>query len=352
MSYSEGNLVVTVLPPAGNAVAGVRTQVLTDADVSRLASGSGVAKRNTPDLATLTSRGRELAQLLLGDQADQILARMSASKFVVVHDVASSRIPFEILSASTTVPPATNDETKRDFAVPAVPIERLFAPATHSGMYRRLAVPGVPIEQLFSRPPKAERFNLLLVINPTGDLAGAAKEGDAVEAVLKNRNDRINLLILREGGATKAALLDAFPTTDVLHYCGHAFFDGPGECESGLVLAGGERFTLADLRRVTTPRVAFVNACEAGRVRGEVTTEAASFAEFFLRSGVEAYLGTFWTVNDHAAQVFSGEVYAELAAGRTLEEAVTLARKKLLDEKLPDWANYILYGDGRFQLVT
>ncbi len=328
VSYVEGNLAVTVLPPAGNAVAGVQTHLLTDADVSRLAAGSGPAKRNTPDLAMLGSRGRELARLLLGDQADQILRLTSGSKVVVVHDVASSRIPFEALSSSTSV-----------------------APAAGSGMNRRLAVPGVPVEHLFARPPKAARFNVLLVINPTADLPGAADEGDAVEAVLKQRKDRINLTILRTGEATKAALLDAFPTTDVLHYCGHAFFDGPGESESGLVLAGGQRLTLADMRGVTTPRVAFVNACEAGRVRGDVTTEAASFAEFFLRSGVEAYLGTFWTVNDQAAQLFAGEVYAQLAAGRTLDQAVTLARKKLLTEKLPDWANYILYGDGHFRLI-
>jgi CHAT domain-containing protein len=118
-----------------------------------------------------------------------------------------------------------------------------------------------------------------------------------------------------------------------------------------LILAGDNALTLADLRGVTTPRVAFVNACEAGRVRGKFTTEAASFAEFFLRSGVEAYLGTFWTVNDAAAQLFAVEVYTRLATGKTLDEAVILARKKLFDDKYPDWANYILYGDGRFRLV-
>jgi hypothetical protein len=352
VSYSDGNLMVTVLPPAGNAVAGVRTQVLTDADVLRLAAGSGAAKRGTPDLATLTSRGRELAALLLGDQADQILARTTGSKVLVVHDVASSSIPFEMLSASTSPLPTAKFNTNRDLGVAEVPIQTLFAPATVAGMNRRLAVPGVPVEHLFARPPKATRFNVLLVINPTGDLPGAANEGDAVEAVLKQRKDRINLTVVRRDEATKAALLDAFPTTDVLHYCGHAFFDGPGDRESGLVLAGAQRLTLADIRGVATPRVAFVNACEAGRVRGEVTNEAASFAEFFLRSGVEAYLGTFWTVNDHAAQLFSGEVYAQLAVGRTLDEAVTRARKKLHGEKLPDWANYILYGDGHFRLVT
>jgi hypothetical protein len=32
--------------------------------------------------------------------------------------------------------------------------------------------------------------------------------------------------------------------------------------------------------------------------------------------------------------------------------AVRQGRVKLLDAQEPDWANYILYGDGRFQLVV
>jgi hypothetical protein len=327
--YAHGNLVATVLPPAGSAVAGVQRQVLSAADVSRLAAGSGVRKRATPDLATLASRGQELARLLLGDQADLILARTTGAKFVVVHDVGSSRIPFEMLRASASA-----------------------APAVGAGMSRRLAVPGVPVDHLFARPAKMGRFNVLLVINPTGDLPGAAQEGDAVEAVLKLQKERINLSVLRQGEATKAALLQAIATADVLHYCGHAFFGGPGESESGLLLAGEEPLTLADMRGVATPRVALVNACEAGRVRGAVTSEAASFAEFFLRGGVESYVGTYWEVNDRAAQIFSGEVYVRLADGATLDAAVTRARERLQQAKLPDWANYILYGDGRFRLVA
>ena len=95
-----------------------------------------------------------------------------------------------------------------------------------------------------------------------------------------------------------------------------------------------------------------MNACEAGRVRGSTTTEAAAFAELFLRSGVEAYLGTYWEVGDTAAASFATGVYTRLAEGQTLESAVTKSRAELLKANEPDWANYILYGDGRFKLVV
>jgi CHAT domain-containing protein len=77
-----------------------------------------------------------------------------------------------------------------------------------------------------------------------------------------------------------------------------------------------------------------------------------AFAEVFLRSGVEAYLGTFWRVGDSAASTFAKEVYSKLSEGQTLEEAVKNGRAMLLDAREPDWANYVLYGDGRFQLVV
>ena len=73
------------------------------------------------------------------------------------------------------------------------------------------------------------------------------------------------------------------------------------------------------------PRVAFVNACEAGRVRGYTTTAAASFAT---------------------------GVYTRLAEERTLESAVTKSCAELLQNNEPDWANDILYGDGCFKLVV
>ena len=101
----------------------------------------------------------------------------------------------------------------------------------------------------------------------------------------------------------------------------------------------------------TVPRVVFFNACEAGRVRGSFTTEAAAFAELILRAGVEAYLGTYWEVDDAAAASFASGVYTRLAESQDLDSAVVQSRADLFRAKHPDWANYLLYGDGRFRLT-
>lgn len=334
VSLKDQRLDVSVSPPAGTGIALCRTPELPDANLAALSEGRGPARRSTPALDVLARRGVELATLLLGDEAEEIIARAGDAKIVIVHDVPSSRLPFEMLTT---------------------PLSRR-CPGATSGISRRLAVGGARVESLFGRPPRAGKLEVLLVANPTGDLPGTLEEAKAVTTILEQQRALVKLTTLigpdGDRAATKDAVVGALRHADVLHYCGHAFFDGPGPEESGLMLAGKEELTLADLRGLESlPRVAFVNACEAGRVRGEVTTEAAAFAELFLRWGVEAYLGTYWQVDDRAAAGFSTSVYRTLAEGGTLEAAVTKARALLLSSGNEDWANYILYGDGRFQLV-
>lgn len=331
VSLENEALTVTALPPMGSAIASSRRVQLSAAQLTSLSEGGGFQKRSAPSLETLNHRGAELAETLLGKDAAQLLTRCREAKVVIVHDVSSSRLPFEML---TTATPAAR-------------------PAVQVGMSRRLAVKGVPIERLFAKPPKAGKLDVLLIVNPTEDLPGTVAEANAVRTILDQHTHRVELYVLTGKEATKQTVLQALGHADVLHYCGHAFFDGPGADQSGLILAGPEPLTLEDWEGIDTlPRVAFVNACEAGRVRGPVTTEAAAFAELFLRSGVEAYLGTFWRVGDSAAATFATGVYTRLAEGQTLEAAVTKSRAALLEAQEPDWANYILYGDGRFRLVA
>lgn len=328
----EGSkLAATALLPSGSAIAAIQRHTVSEAQLNMFSEGSGHQMRGTPDRTTLQARGVELAKALLGKNAAEILARCRDSKVVVMHDVSASRLPFEMLA---TLAPEVR-------------------PALESGMSRRLVVDDVPVASQFAQPPKNGRLNVLLIVNPTQDLAGAEAEAQAVRDILAQQKDRVSLTVLQGQAATKEAVSHALARADVLHYCGHAFFDGLGMDESGVILANTQRFTGTDLRRIEPlPRMAFVNACEAGRVRGQMETEAAAFAELFLRSGVEAYIGTYWRVQDRAAASFATRVYAQLAVGETLETAVLLARRALHAENQLDWANYILFGGGSFRLMV
>jgi CHAT domain-containing protein len=227
-------------------------------------------------------------------------------------------------------------------------------PALEGGVVRRLQVSGVGAEAGLRRPPHIGNLKVLLVENPTEDLPGAKTEAAAVRSALADTGVELDELQGKE--ATVGAIMQALTggSIDILHYCGHAFFEGPGETQSGLLCANKEKLTLKDLRALTTvPRVAFVNACQGGRMRGarDDVPRGQAFAEFFLRAGIDAYLGTFWLVSDDGAEAFAHEVYQALAQGVELGAAVVRGRRCLHQQKNPDWANYLLYGDSSFVLV-
>lgn len=326
-------LIATASPPSGTGVARTCRSPLTSQEIDQLTHGSGPRGRATPSLSALETRGPQLAELLFKDAAAELLAHCRDAKVVFIHDVKSSRLPFEMLSAK----PAGEQAALR--------------PATTAGICRRLSVENIGFQQLVSTPPRASKLRILLVVNPTEDLPGAESEGKMVAQILEQA-DAIDVTRLWRAEATKDAMRNALAKADVLHYSGHAFFDGPGDNENGLILADGA----LTLKEITANklgiRMAFVNACEAGRVRGRSGPEApAAFAEFFLYAGTEAFLGTYWEVADAAAAKFASGVYRRLADGQRLDDAVRESRAALLEAKQPDWANYLLYGDGRFQLV-
>ena len=330
VTAAEDRLLTSCVPPGSSAVTADTDAQLSNADLARLSQGIGPDKRSTPNLATLEQRGSELAELLFGANAAAILSACKGSRIVVNHNAAASKVPFEMLLGSPDIRPSLD-----------------------GGITRRLSVTGLAVGRQFAKPPKNGRLRILLVNNPTDDLPGAAKEAAEVAAILGTLSANLDLDQLVGSEATPEAVAAALARADIVHYCGHAFFDGPKPKQSGLVLAGGIEFTGEDLRKLDPlPRMAFVNACEAGRVRGRPATKAAAFAELFLHGGIDAYLGTYWEVGDRAAALFAGTVYRELALGQTLEQATLKGRKALFEAKEQDWANYMLFGGQNFRLVT
>jgi hypothetical protein len=324
----KGDLCATTLLPSGSAVASMNQRILTDEQVAKFSKGA-YGSRRTPNQTVLEANGAELARTLFGDEVAEVLEKCRKSSLIVIHDAQASKFPFEMLAAAGVTP------------------------ALESGMTRRLLARGLRVESQFAKPARKGVLEVLLIVDPTRNLEGAAQEGARVKAILAPHAGRIKVTELPGEEATVEKVSAALAKADVLHYCGHAFFDGPEPDRSGLILADRE-LTAADLAKIPQlPAMAFVNACEAARVRGEVpNTEAAAFAEMFLRSGVDAYVGTYWQVGDSAAASFAEHVYSNLADGKTLEAAVLAARNVLRKDEEPDWANYILFGGGDFKLVA
>lgn len=280
--------------------------------------------------------GKALGRLVLGEQILTVLPRYQNNPLVVVHDAATSRIPWETIGFGDGAEP--------------------WFPARGRGLSHRYAAENLSIAKWLEERVHDNVLNVLLIANPTEDLDGAEAEGDRVRALLGSQPG-CRLKELRRGEATRKAVLSAFGSGeyDIIHYAGHAEFNPENPSQSGIVCANDVRLTGADLASISRlPTLVFFNACESGRVRDKSreqhVRDNVGLLEAFMRGGVANCLGTYWPVGDRPAEAFADSFYADIVAGSTLGTALVRGRETVRAMNSKDWANYIFYGDADFVL--
>jgi hypothetical protein len=290
----------------------------------------------------LPQYGSRLAKLLLADEVLAVLPTQLDRQLVIVHDGPSSRLPWETLNLGGRFPAVT------------------------SGLSRCYLADNLSVAKWLESRRKKPVLEVLLVVNPTLDLPGADLEGNRVQQLL-GEGLTARLTTRRGDEATKDALLADFCSGkyDLVHYAGHAFFDPAVPSRSGILCAGRVVLSGADLTGIgSLPNLVVFNACEAGRIRGNVDLKnrkldiprrmerAVGLAESFLRGGIANYVGTYWPVGDAAAERFSVVLYKGLLGGESIGAALLMARNEVrsLKPTTVDWADYIHYGDFNFTL--
>jgi CHAT domain/Cytosol aminopeptidase family, N-terminal domain/PGAP1-like protein len=326
---SAAQIRVALLGPAPKATALVASRRLDlrllEREHSRLVPGL--------PLAGLEEFGERLGQLLLPPEIAEALPSVKSSPLVIVHDTASAHWPWEVLSLDG------------------------WAPAATKGLSRRYAAEGMSVAKWREQRRRAREFNVLLVINPTGDLPGAVEEGERVAAMLTHI-EGAGITAIRGADATRARLLAEFRSGDydAIHFAGHAWFDPAAPAASGILCAGGRVLSGGDLASMdSVPALVFFNACESGRLRATVNPlrqldRSVGLAEAFLRGGVANFIGTWWPVSDAAASAFATTLYRELARGGSIGNALNSARAGVRALPSADWANYLHYGSYDFTL--
>ena len=294
------------------------------------------AKLQQFDAAT----GASLASLYVPAAVQELICRSlenPTAHLVIIHDQASSIIPWEAFYFKDRCPALE------------VGVSRLYRVANRSrGGGRPILAHDVTLR-------------MLVVENPTGDLAGAQNEGDQLAALYEANRGKVTAL--KGADATRANVLTelASGVHDILHYAGHADFVESSPEASGLVLRDG-RLTAADLLQLeSAPQMIFLNACESGRLRGAPGASAldarkstfaghVGVAEGFLLNGISNFIGTYWPVDDIAASRFANAFYAGLLAGKPLSLAMREARQAAKSVNPRDWANYLHFGDPLYVL--
>jgi CHAT domain-containing protein/pimeloyl-ACP methyl ester carboxylesterase len=290
------------------------------------------------DTTDVQAIGQRFADLVLPAEVCSVLESLKERHMVVVHDAPTSRIPWEALTINK------------------------WTAAIEGGLSRRYLADHLPIATWLEERRQMPSLNLLLIVNPLGDLPGAEDEGNRLLELLSS-TAAINVTQLRQKEASKAAILAALRTGkyDCVHYAGHAFFDPEGPSRSGLMCTGREVLMGSDILGISNlPSLVFFNACEAGRVRGGKTTsikvatvsavESAGVAEALMRGGIANFMSTYWPVGDDAAKVFSITFYKQILSGATIGAAMLDARKAVFKLGNRDWADYLLYGNFNFIL--
>jgi hypothetical protein len=293
----------------------------------------------------LTRSGDKLARTLLAASVREGLAGMAAHALVVVHDREASRVPWEALRIDSQWP------------------------ALGPGISRRYASEHLSVARWRESRTPGERLRVLLVVDPTEDLPGAAAEGAALTPLLERHDADVESLT--GAAATRDRLRGMLRSGrfDVLHFAGHGYFEASRPGESGLVCAGDEVLRGVDLDGIgDLPALVFFNACEAARVRRRTAARRAasrrrapprratrrpstSLAEAFLVGGVGNFLGTHWPVGDDAALTFSTSLYPGLLSGHPLGQAIRDARRAVQARGSGDWADYVHYGNAAFALA-
>jgi CHAT domain-containing protein len=322
--------------------AGAKAAVLSGSlsiDRAELRELVGRIERSALAPRELARAGDRLARTLLTPTVLEGLAGMTTHALVVVHDREASQVPWEALRIGSTWP------------------------ALEQGLSRRYASEHLSVARWRELRIVGERLRVLLVVDPTEDLPGAAAEGAALEPLLTARGAEVE--VLTGAAATRDRLRGLLRTGrhDVLHFAGHGHFDPARPGESGLVCAGDQVLRGVDLDGIgDLPALVFFNACEAARVRrrtrrtrdvarGPVARPSTSLAEAFLVGGVANFLGTHWPVGDEAALTFSTQLYPVLLSGQPLGRAIREARHAVQATGSGDWADYVHYGNPAFALA-
>lgn len=295
-----------------------------EADIARVLNrGSRWADRDQGSRALLARKGQALFDALLPGPVKASLREAAGGDLCVAVSGELSSVPWELLHSG-------------------------------HGFLGLLFALGRMSDRGVARPPRTgdERWRVLVVADPRGDLIGSYYEGLTLRDELAGGDDlEVDLRSSEVGVDEVRELLRGY---DVVHYAGHAEpVGGPGTAgERGWWLRDGVLGPSA-IRELAGglafPRLVFANACRSARVEvdGGAGT-GTSLAEAFVEAGAEHCVGTVWDVPDEPASGFALAFYAALRAGCALGEAVRRARVGLAERYGEDsvyWAAWVLHGD-------
>ncbi|WP_309640703.1 CHAT domain-containing protein [Flavobacterium sp.] len=199
----------------------------------------------------------------------------------------------------------------------------------------------------------------LLNSNKINQLAGAAREGTAVESLMDFRNYAFKSLINSSANEIVAALFSE--SYKIIHLAGHGIYDAENPERTGMVIGDEIFLTPSQIKQMTNvPELVFVNCCHLGKIDAaddqlyeQRYQLAANIGTQLIEIGVKAVIVAGWQVDDLAAEKFAKIFYDQMFDGVSFGNAVKKARLEIFDAtdaKNNTWGAYQCYGDPYYRL--
>jgi CHAT domain-containing protein len=317
-----GKLIIITAPVGGSDIAVIDLPDLTPARLSELLAGPSGKQaggwiaayfvnylqgaeqtQRWPEWLDAVERLGPALWRLLGARLDAVLRERGIKRGAPLLWLPSGWLG--VLPLGIAQNPAINQRLADDYEITIAPsLEALTAARRHADTARPVT--------------------LAAIVNPTGDLPGAEKEGEIVASHFTPDSR----LVLVGATATPDAVLTALKTQTHWHFASHGTFSWADVRQSALILHGPARLSVDQLQATTglgRPRLVVLSACETGLV--DITSNPDEFIGLpgtFMALGAAGVVGTLWPVNDTATALLMAKFY-ELHIGDRLSPASALS---------------------------
>jgi len=262
-------------------------------------------------VASASSPGDEIYTKLIAPAAEGI---RPGSRVVIVPDGALTRINFE----SLPVP-----GPKRRYWIEDV--EVAVAPSLGT-LSARAVQPG----------GRKHSESVLLIGDPVSadpsfpQLRYASAEMTAVSKAFEGR-----AAVYRADRATPSSYRNAMPEQfGVVHFTAHAAANAESPLDSAVILSrdgtGYKLYARDVAEQPLSAGLVTISACRSAGERTYAGEGLVGFAWAFLRAGAQRVIAGLWDVDDRSTADLMGDVYAEIARGRTPSAALRAAKLAMI----------------------
>jgi tetratricopeptide (TPR) repeat protein len=205
--------------------------------------------------------------------------------------------------------------------------------------------------------PPASPLRALVIGDPGGSgvvpLPGAKAEAEAVRAIYGNASRLLN-----GEAATRAAIDEALPAVDVIHFAGHAVSDSATPGRSYLQVASSSaspdgRWRVEDFRpgMFRGDQVVVIAACRGADATTDTQESVSSLAEAILRAGAGAVVASLWPISDSRARGLFEQLHRRLQDGMPVDAALQAAQSKFMRENddpaaIAAWSGVMVFRAG------